>query len=346
MSSFSSSSSSSSSSETSSLRKLPTGKRVVPVVVPAAIPTVVPTCWAKTGGAWSKVSPPITCCSESPLASPPFPSIGAEAIPCDSVKEGGLINLSPKLPLTVVSDLADPIVTLLPGAGADAAAAAASENDTDTEEDAAEDNDGTWITPNPTRSGVPKAKPTQPSLADLKAEVNAARITAKESLAATSALMKKETAEIAGWCVKGVLAENKWLADLTPRPGKHWTGFMPQSVTVCTISASVFQSTGRPVAPALEFGHVRGQVADLVGETMDAQADGFSVFVQLSDDKKALRVILRKIADASTPTVEPPIRAPRTSDGDQARAPRTSDGGQVRAYAGGAAERARAQGGK
>jgi hypothetical protein len=257
------------------------------------------------------------------------------------VKEEGLISLSPKLPLTaVVSNLADPIVTLLPGADD----AAASENDTDTE-DAAEDNDGTWITPNPTRSDVPRAKPTQPSLADLKAQASEARTAAQQSLKATSALMKMEIDEAAVLCVAAVIKQNTWVTDLTMR-SRNWSEFMPQSRTDCPITASVFQSTGRPVASALEFGHVRGQIGDVIRDTMNGKEDGFSVFVQLSDDKKALRVIFRKIPDASTPTVEPPARAPRSSDGGRVRAPAPAYTGPIRAYGGGAAERARAQGGE
>ena len=339
-SSSSSSSLSSSSNQETTFRKLPTGsKRVVPVVVPAVVPAATPI-WARCpGGAWNKISPI------------PIENV---ALACDS--EEATLSLCPanKLPLTVVSSLSDPIVQLLSSAEV-APDLDAAEEDPAEEDPAAEtiiaaapaevDPDTRPFTTVCGKVKVPKAKPAQKSLDELKAEVKAVRDAAKKCQTDMQGLMEQETAEAAGWCVREVIAGNRWLNDLAMRP-KHWTGLMPQHLTLCTIPSAVFQSTGRPVIEAMTIGYVRGATADKIRNTMDGQADGFTVFLQLSDDQKVLRVIFRKIVDASTPTVEPPFRAPRTSDSGQARARAPAPTGPVRAYGGGAAERERAQGGK
>jgi hypothetical protein len=108
----------------------------------------------------------------------------------------------------------------------------------------------------------------------------------------------------------------------------HWTGFMPTSVAFVGIPER-FDCSGRSSLSLLSNGSARKKISDLISETMNAKDKGFSVFiVQSRDDQHTLRVVLRKLPNESTPKVAP----------EKAATP-----AQPRAYAGGAAERERAQ---
>jgi hypothetical protein len=133
--------------------------------------------------------------------------------------------------------------------------------------------------------------------------------------------------EVAAHVVSKFISVNyKW--HLCFRADKHWSQDMPASVQFVKIPPN-FACSGRSTLAVLSSSPARKQIADLIGETMNAQDEGFSVFVMQSrDDEHTLRVVLRKLADETTPKVAP--AAPTAP-------------ARPRAYAGGAAERQRAQ---
>jgi hypothetical protein len=160
----------------------------------------------------------------------------------------------------------------------------------------------------------PQSTQAPPSLAELKAQV-----------AQDAKIQQDQLEEAAAHCVSKIIA-SRYEQHLRFRPDRHSVDNPPTSVMKVTLPHR-FASSNRSTLGVLSSGPARKEIAHLIGDTMDSKGKGFTVSVkQDHEDPRTLRVELRKLVDKSTAKVAP----------EKAAAP-------VRAYAGGAAERERAQ---